>query len=356
MVFEFPDFDNHEQVLFGRDADSGLMAIIAVHDTALGPACGGCRMWPYAGEAEALRDVLRLSRGMSYKNAMAGLALGGGKSVIIGDSRRHKSDALFRAFGRLVDSLGGRYIAAEDVGITTADVAVMGQTTRHVAGLTNGHAASGDPSPFTAHGVFLGIQAAVRHRFGSDSLAGVRVAVQGLGNVGSHLCRELHAAGARLVVSDIHADAVARVVEAYGATAVAPDAIHAADVDIFAPCALGAVLNDDSLTTLKARIVAGAANNQLAHDGVGESLRELGVLYAPDYVINAGGIINVSAEVLRGYDRDAVMRQVARIPHTLADIFARADRDGRPTSQIADDMARERLAAARRQPVPAAAE
>lgn len=345
MLFDFPDFDNHELVLFGRDEATGLAAIIAVHSTALGPACGGCRMWPYANDTEAMRDALRLSRGMSYKNAMAGLPLGGGKSVIIGDSRKDKTDELFRAFGRVIDSLGGKYIAAEDVGITVADVMTMGQTTRHVAGLSKGHDASGDPSPFTAYGVYMGIKAAVKHKLATDSLRGVRVAVQGLGNVGSHLCQRLADDGAILTVTDIHADAVQRAVDKFGAMAVAPDRIHAADVDVYAPCALGAVINPRSLPELKAKIVAGGANNQLETDPMGEALRAAGILYAPDYVINGGGIINVSAEVTQDYDRDSVLRQVERIPVTLTEIFRRADRENRPTSAVADEMAREILAA-----------
>ncbi len=345
MLFDFPDFDNHELVLFGRDEASGLAAIIAVHSTALGPACGGCRMWPYANDTEAMRDALRLSRGMSYTNAMAGLPLGGGKSVIIGDSRKDKTDELFRAFGRVIDSLGGKYIAAEDVGITVADVMTMGQTTRHVAGLSKGHDASGDPSPFTAYGVYMGIKAAVKHKLATDSLRGVRVAVQGLGNVGSHLCQRLADDGAILTVTDIHADAVQRAVDKFGAIAVAPDRIHAADADVYAPCALGAVINPRSLPELKAKIVAGGANNQLETDPMGEALRAAGILYAPDYVINGGGIINVSAEVTQDYDRDSVLRQVERIPVTLTEIFRRADRENRPTSAVADEMAREILAA-----------
>lgn len=347
MLFDFPDFDNHELVLFGRDADTGLSAIIAVHSTALGPACGGCRMWPYATDADAVTDALRLSRGMSYKNAMAGLPLGGGKSVIIGDSRKDKSDDLFRAFGRVIDSLGGKYIAAEDVGISVADVMTMGQTTRHVAGLAKGHDASGDPSPFTAYGVYLGVKAAVRHKLGTDSLKGLRVAVQGLGNVGSHLCQRLADDGAVLTVADIHADNVARMVEKFGAKAVAADQIHAVEADVFAPCALGAILNPRTLADMKAVIVAGGANNQLETDAVGEALRGMGVLYAPDYVINGGGIINVSAEVTQDYDRASVLRQVERIPVTLTEIFRRADNESRPTSAVADQMAREILATAK---------
>ncbi|MFV3074211.1 Glu/Leu/Phe/Val family dehydrogenase [Niveispirillum fermenti] len=345
MLFDFPDFDDHELVLFGRDTATGLSAIIAVHSTALGPACGGCRMWPYANDTEAMRDALRLSRGMSYKNAMAGLPLGGGKSVIIGNSRTDKSDDLFRAFGRVIDSLGGRYIAAEDVGITVADVMTMGQTTRHVAGLTGGHDASGDPSPFTAYGVYLGIKAAARHKLGADSLKGVRVAVQGLGNVGSHLCQHLADDGAVLTVTDIHADNVQRAVDRFAAVSVAPERIHAAEVDVYAPCALGAVINPRTLAELKATVVAGGANNQLETDAMGEALRSAGVLYAPDYVINGGGIINVSAEVTHAYDRESVLRQVERIPATLSEIFRRADREARPTSAVADEMAREILAA-----------
>ncbi|WP_114394505.1 Glu/Leu/Phe/Val family dehydrogenase [Oleisolibacter albus] len=348
MVFDGADFDNHELVVFGRDADTGLSAIIAIHSTNLGPACGGCRMWPYANEADALRDALRLSRGMSYKNAMAGLPLGGGKSVIIGDSRKDKSEALFRAFGRMVDSLGGRYIAAEDVGTSVADIMAMAQSTKHVAGLATGHAASGDPSPFTAYGIYLGIKAAAKHKLGSDSLKGVRIAVQGLGNVGSHVCRHLAEEGAVLFVTDIQPDAVSRAVAQFGATAVEPGRIHAADVDIYAPCALGAVINEQTLPEIKAKVIAGGANNQLATDAVGELVRQAGILYAPDYVINGGGIINVSAEVTQSYDKAAVLRQVEQIPVTLSDIFRRADRDNRPTSTIADEMARERLAAGKR--------
>ncbi len=347
MLFGAQDFDNHELVLFGSDKATGLKAIIAVHDTTMGPACGGCRMWPYATEDEAVKDVLRLSRGMSYKNVMAGLPLGGGKSVIIGDPKKDKSEAMFRAFGRIIDSLGGRYIAAEDVGITVADVHTMGKETEHVAGLSKGEDASGDPSPFTAYGVYLGIKAAAQHKLGTDSLKGLRVAVQGLGNVGSHLCRRLHADGAVLLVSDIYPEAVKRAVDEFGATAVDPAQIHAADVDIFAPCALGAVLSDVTLPQLKAGIVAGGANNQLAVDAIGRQLRDMKVLYAPDYVINGGGIINVSAEVTRDYDKDAVLKKVERIHGTLLDIFRRADAEDRPTNEIADQMARERLAAAK---------
>jgi leucine dehydrogenase len=343
MLFDLPDFDNHERVLFGKDAATGLSCIIAVHSTTLGPACGGCRMWAYANDAEALRDALRLSRGMSYKNAMAGLPLGGGKSVIIGNSAKDKSDDLFRAFGRVIDSLGGLYVAAEDVGITVADVTRMAETTRHVAGLTQGRDASGDPSPFTAYGVFLGIEVAVRHRLGADSLKGLRVAVQGLGNVGRHLCDRLAQAGAHLIVSDLRPEAVQSVVEAHAATAVAPEAIHAADADVFSPCALGGSIHAAMLDALKAKVVAGGANNQLATPDMGEVLRQRGVLYAPDYVINAGGIINVSAEVTQAYDRQAVMQKVERIPRTLESIFARAEIEAHPTDAIADAMARDLL-------------
>jgi leucine dehydrogenase len=355
MLFAAPDFDGHERVLFAHDPESGLKAIIAVHDTALGPACGGCRMWPYANGDEALRDVLRLSRGMSFKNAMAGLPLGGGKSVIIGDSRTAKTPALMRAFGDAVESLGGRYVAAEDVGISTADVQIMAERTRHVAGLPAGAGGSaadhdsgyGDPSPFTAYGVYLGIRAAVRHRLGSDTLKGVRVAVQGVGNVGSHLVARLVADGALVLIGDIHADAVARLQAAHGVTAVDPAGMAGADVDVYAPCALGGAISERTLETLRATIVAGGANNQLATAEMGEALRQRGVLYAPDYVINAGGIINVAAEVVGHYDRAAVLRQVEQIPETLAAIFRTADTEGSATAAVADRLAQHRLVQAR---------
>jgi leucine dehydrogenase len=341
-VFEDRDFDGHEQVVFAADPESGLRAVIAVHDTSRGPALGGCRMWPYAGEADAVRDVLRLSRGMTYKNALAGLPLGGGKAVVIGDPRTAKSPALLRALGRAVDRLGGRYIIAEDVGTSVEDMAVVRGATTHVAGLAEG--GSGDPSPATAFGVFVGIRAAVRHRMQRDDLAGVHVAVQGLGHVGWHLCRLLAEAGARLSITDIRREVIDRAAFAFNATPVEPAAITTVEADIFAPCALGAVIDDRTLPALKVAIVAGSANNQLAEDRHGEELARRGILYAPDYVINAGGVINISHEFdPGGYDRDRAFRHIAGIGDTLRTIFTRADQERMPTNRMADRVAEERF-------------
>ncbi len=345
MLFQHPEFDAHENVVFCRDAASGLRAIIAVHSTRRGPACGGCRMWPYENEEAALNDVLRLSRGMSYKNAVAELELGGGKAVIIGNPKTDKTEALFRAFGRFVARLGGHYITAEDVGISVADMEIVAKESQHVTGLDQGKAASGDPSPFTALGVFVGIEASVRQRLGRENLAGVRVAVQGLGHVGQYLVGHLHKAGAQLVMTDIDAGKLQEVQQQTGAIAVAPDAIYDADVDVYAPCALGATLNDATLPRLKASIVAGSANNQLASPLHGEALRELGILYAPDYVINAGGIINVSFEVRGRYDRAASEAKTRNIGGTLLEIYKRAEAKSISTHEVADALARERLGA-----------
>ncbi len=335
--------DDFEQVVTCDDPHSGLRAVIAIHDTRLGPALGGCRMWAYDHPSEALADALRLARGMTCKAALAGLPLGGGKAVLMGNSRHDKSPSMLRAFGRMVDSLGGRYITGEDVGITVEDMAVVAAETRHVGGLAGG---SGDPSPVTAAGVFHGIRAALHHRYGSDDLHGVRIAVQGLGHVGTHLCRMLHAAGAELVVTDVVPDALGRAVIELGARVMPPADIVAADVDVFAPCALGGAITADSVPRLRAGIVAGAANNQLATPDDGLALQRRGILYASDYVINAGGLINVAWDVLhRGeaYDRDRVLAEVANIGPRLRDIFARAEREGRSPHQVADAMARERL-------------
>src|SRR5579862_8332086 len=296
-IFDMREFDGHELVVFGHNAASGLHAVIALHSTTLGPAAGGCRIWPYGSTTEAVADVLRLSRGMSYKNAMAGLPLGGGKAVIIADSRTAKTPELFAAFGRCVDALGGRYITAEDVGTTTADMAQVARVTRYVAGLGRAPGeAGGDPGPKTALGVFLGIKAAVRFRLGKSELAGVSVAVQGVGGVGYHLCGLLAAEGAVLTVADVRPAAVQRVCDEFRARAVAVEDVLWADVDVLAPCALGAILTTQSIAQLRARIVAGAANNQLAQGQDGTALPAAGILYAPDYVINAGGIISVSRE------------------------------------------------------------
>ena len=346
-VFSHSEFNAHEQVVFCHDSETGLKAIIAIHNTNRGPALGGCRMWPYASDEEALRDVLRLSRGMTYKSAISNLDLGGGKSVIIGNPRIHKTEALMRAMGRFVDSLGGRYIAAEDSGTNVDDIKTMAKETQHVAGILDkstraGGMRSGDPSPATAYGVFMGLKAAVKHRLGLDDLSGLKVAVQGVGNVGLRLARYLHEAGAQLWVTDIYEDQVNRAVQELGATAVSSTEIFELDVDVFAPCALGAIINDDTLTKLKVKAIAGAANNQLAEPRHGEILRQRGILYTPDYVINAGGIIDVSYERF-GYDRDKMLKHVEGIYDNLLEIFRRADLEEQPTTIIADHIAEERF-------------
>ena len=339
-LFDHPEFDSHEQVVFCHDAAAGLKAIIAIHNTNRGPTVGGCRMWSYGSEAEALTDVLRLARGMTYKSALANLPYGGAKSVIIGDPRSGKSEALFRAMGRFVESLGGRYTIAEDVGVSLDDVEVMARETKHVAGTRAGGA--GDPSPSTAYGVYMGIRAAVAHKLNGASLQGLRMAIQGLGHVGYALCGTLAAEGVKLIVSDVNPAAVARAVKDFAAEAVDPEGIYQAEVEVFAPCALGAIINDKTIPRLKASIVAGSANNQLAEARHGDELARRGVLYAPDYVINAGGVINISYEG-PAYDKVAAIRHVAAIRGTLAEIFTRADAQGIATSLAADRLAEERF-------------
>ena len=345
-VFSLSDFADHEQVVFVSDDKSGLKAIIAVHNSNLGPALGGCRMWPYASEEEAVRDVLRLSRGMTYKSAMANLKLGGGKSVIIGNPRTHKTPELLAAFARALEQLNGRYIAAEDSGTSVADMKYMTQFTQHVAGIhdkpSDAGTRSGDPSPATAYGSFIGIKAAVKERLGRDSLDGLRVAVQGVGNVGFDLARQLKEAGAQLWVTDIHREALVQAGKELGATVVAPDEIFGLDVDVFAPCALGAILNDSTIPQLKATIVAGAANNQLAEARHGLELMKRGILYAPDYVINAGGIIDVYHERI-GFERAALIRHIEGIRDNLMEVFERAREEERPTAEVADAIAEERF-------------
>ena len=345
-VFSLSDFADHEQVVFVSDDKSGLKAIIAVHNSNLGPALGGCRMWPYASEEEAVRDVLRLSRGMTYKSAMANLKLGGGKSVIIGNPRTQKTPVLLAAFARALEQLNGRYIAAEDSGTSVADMKTMAQFTHHVAGIhdkpTDEGTRSGDPSPATAYGTFIGIQAAVRERLGRDSLEGLRVAVQGVGNVGFDLARQLKEAGARLWVTDIHREPLLQAGKELDATVVAPEEIFGLDVDVFAPCALGAVLNDSTLPQLKAKVVAGAANNQLAEARHGVELMKRGILYAPDYVINAGGIIDVYHERI-GFDRSALLKHIEGIRENLMEVFERAREEERPTAEVVDAIAEERF-------------
>ncbi len=341
-VFSAVSFDEHEQVVFGHDRDSGLRAIIAVHDTTLGPAVGGCRMYPYASEEAAVEDVLRLSRGMTYKSALAGLPLGGGKSVIIGDPATHKTRPLMLAMGRFVDSLGGRYVAAEDSGTSVDDLRVMGETTAHVSGIaTTEH--GGDPSPSTALGVFLSIRRALAHRLGCDDLRGVRVAIQGLGHVGFDLARRLVTAGAEVRAADMSAQRLERAERELGVQPMPIDEVMGADVDVLAPCALGGVLNRESIPAIRAGIVAGAANNQLRHDSDADRLADRGILYCPDFLINAGGIIDVHYQRSDG-DRRNLEAHIAGIANRLDEVMQRSDNSHRSTAVIAEELARELLA------------
>lgn len=340
-IFEAMEKYGHEQLVFCYDKVSGLKAIIGIHDTTLGPALGGCRMWPYQSEDDAIYDVLRLSRGMTYKNSAMGLNLGGGKAVIIGNSRTDKSEELFRAFGKFVETLGGRYITAEDVGIGVEDITQVQVETSYVAGLPE---LSGDPSPATAFGVYRGIKACAKEVWGSESLKGKTVAVQGLGHVGYYLCRHLYDEGANLIVTDIYQDRIEPVVKEFGAKAVKPEEIYGVECDIFAPCALGAIINDETLPQLKCKIVAGAANNQLKEPRHGDALMEMGILYAPDFVINGGGVTNVAEEYSpSGYQRDRAYARVSKIYDKLLKVFEIAKREGIPTYKAADLMAEERI-------------
>jgi leucine dehydrogenase len=346
-MFDHPSFDGHEGVHAFHDAASGLRCVIAVHSTALGPAAGGCRMWNYPTGDAVLTDVLRLSQGMSYKNAMAAIPLGGGKAVIWGDPRSDKSEALFRAFGRAVESLQGRYYTAEDVGIDVADMATVRKETRFVAGLDEGAAASGDPSPVTARGVFRGIREVARRMFGTDDLSGRTIAVQGVGSVGSYTCTHLAEAGAKLIITDIDEEALDMVAKRTGARIVAPNDIYDVEADIFSPNALGAVINEKTLARLKVKGVAGGANNQLIVPEMGEFLRRKGILYAPDYVINGGGIINVAAEISGQYSRAWVDQKLDQLIRTLGEVLDEALQSNQPANYVADRIARARIAAAR---------
>ncbi len=342
-LFKYMEMYDYEQVVVCQDKQSGLKAIIAIHDTTLGPALGGTRMWTYNSEAEAFEDALRLAKGMTYKNAAAGLNLGGGKTVIIGDPRKDKNEEMFRAFGRYVQGLNGRYITAEDVGTTVADMDLIHEETDYVTGISPAFGSSGNPSPVTAYGVYVGMKAAAKEAFGSDSLEGLTVAVQGVGNVSFTLCKHLHEEGAKLIVTDINKEAVARAVEAFGAKAVDINEIYSVDCDIFSPCALGAIINDDTIPQLKAKVIAGAANNQLKETRHGDLIAELGIVYAPDYVINAGGVINVADE-LYGYNRERALKKVETIYDKIETIFEISKRDKIPTYLAADRMAEERIA------------
>mgnify|MGYP000850935068 FL=1 len=331
---------NHEQLLFCNDNETGLKAIIAVHNTVLGPALGGTRMWTYNNEMEALNDVLRLSRGMTYKNSISGLNLGGGKAVIIGDSRSMKSEALFRRFGKFVNSLAGKYITAEDVGISTSDMTWVSMETNHVVGLPG---KSGDPSPVTAHGVYVGMKACAKQQFGTDSLSGKRIVVQGVGHVGEYLVESLTKEGAKVFITDIHEPTLKNVAQKYGAEVIGLDQVYDWDMDIYAPCALGATVNDDTLSRLKCSIIAGAANNQLQQEDVhGKLVMKKGMIYAPDFALNAGGVINCYSEV-KGLSAEWAMTKAEEIYTTIENIVARSRAENIPTYQIANKMAEERI-------------
>jgi len=331
----------HEQVLLSHAPSCGYFGIIAIHDTTLGPALGGTRFWQYASTDEAITDALRLARGMTYKSAVAGINLGGGKSVIMGDNTRVDREALFRAHGRFVETLGGRYITAEDIGTSPSDMEYIKLETDHVAGLLG---LSGDPSPVTAYGVYVGMKAAAKARWGSDRLAGKTVVVQGCGKVATHLCRHLHADEVQLIVTDIDAGKVKRVVQETGARAVAPEAVYDQAADVYAPCALGATINDETLPRLKVEIIAGGANNQLAEDRHGDALEERGILYAPDYVINGGGVVNVYGELHR-WPVERSQKKAGEIYETLLRIFDIARRERIPTYRAADRLAEQRIGA-----------
>jgi leucine dehydrogenase len=340
--WDLPDFDDHEGVHLFRDAKAGLTAIIAIHSTHLGPAAGGARFWHYASKDQAIVDALRLSRGMSFKNAMAGLPMGGGKGVILADADRHKTSELLEAFGRAIDSLGGRYVTAEDVGMTDADMVAIGRATRHVSGLPVATgSAGGDPGPSTAMGVYLGIKAAIARALGKDSASGVHIAIQGVGSVGGGTARLLAMEGARLTLADLDSTCAEALAAELGASVVPADALLSVEADILSPCALGAILTEASIASLRVAAVAGGANNQLATPADGDRLHARGILYAPDYVINAGGIINVSLEYLGAGDRGEVDRRVAQIPGRLEQIWAESASTGDTAARVADRMAME---------------
>lgn len=338
-IFDYMEKYGHEQIVFCYDSTSGLKAIIGIHDTTLGPALGGSRIWDYETEEDALIDVIRLSRGMTYKNAVAGLNLGGGKTVIIGDPAKIKSEELFRAFGRYIEGLGGRYITGEDMNATTKDMGLINVETDHVVGLEG---KSGNPSPVTAFGVFRGLLAASEEAFGNIDLNGKVVAVQGVGAVGYNVCKHLHEAGAKLIVTDIKKENIDRVVQDFGATGVNPDEIYGVDCDIFTPCALGAIINDFTIEQLRCKVVAGSANNQLAEDRHGDMLEEKGIVYAPDFVINGAGVMNVYEEI-KGYNKERAMLRAAGVYDNVKKAIEIAKRDKIPTYKAADRMAEERI-------------
>ncbi|WP_053959208.1 Glu/Leu/Phe/Val dehydrogenase dimerization domain-containing protein [Sulfobacillus thermosulfidooxidans] len=340
-IFEAMEQYGHEELVFWYDHTTGLKAIVAIHDTTLGPALGGLRMWPYESEDDAITDVLRLSRGMTYKNAAMGLDLGGGKSVIWADSRHDKSEAMLRSFGRLIQSLGGRYITAEDVGVNADDMAVIARETEFVGGLKE---TSGDPSPATAVGVLEGMKAAMKMAFGSDDFHGRTVAIQGLGHVGSLLGEMLKEAGAQLIVTDIHPEDGKQVAERLGAKWVEPQEIYGVEADIFAPCALGAIINDDTIPQFKCKVIAGSANNQLKEPRHGLELMRRGIVYVPDYVINGGGVVNVADEFHRdGYNKERAYARVRAIGKQVGEILTRSEKENIPTQEAADQVAEHRI-------------
>ncbi len=342
MIFETLDTTGHEQIVFCHNKDAGLKAIIAIHNTVLGPALGGTRMWPYQNEAEALNDVLRLSRGMTYKNAVAGLNLGGGKAVIIGDPASDKSEALFRAFGQFVETLGGRYITAEDVGIDVNDMEYVYRETEYVTGVHQVHGGSGDPSPFTAYGTLQGLMATLNKKFGDEEVGKYSYAVQGLGHVGMEFVKLLKERGAKIFVTDINKTLVERAVNEFGAEPVGLDEIYEVPADVYSPCALGGTINEQTLPRLKAKVICGAANNQLANNAIGDEVAKRGILYAPDYAVNAGGVMNISLEI-DGYNRERAMRMMRTIYHNLARIYEISELDAIPTYKAADRLAEERI-------------
>ena len=342
-VFGQVSFDGHEQVVFCQDKDTGLKAIIGIHNTVLGPALGGTRMWNYTNEWEALNDVLRLSRGMTYKNSISGLNLGGGKAVIIGDAKSQKTPELMRRFGQFVDSLSGKYITAEDVGMETKDMDTVNEVTKYVAGVSVDRGGSGNPSPVTAYGVYMGMKAAAKYKYGSNSLGGKKVLVQGIGHVGEVLVQHLTENGALVTITDINEERVNQVATKYGATIYSGNDLYSAEVDIYAPCALGATINDTTINNIKASIIAGAANNQLANEAIhGKILKEKGILYAPDFLINAGGVINVYSELVK-WTNAQVMEKTENIYNTALEIFKFADDNNITTHQAAFSVAQKRI-------------
>ncbi|SHI36789.1 leucine dehydrogenase [Mesonia phycicola] len=347
-VFGQLSFDNHEQVVFCNDKDTGLKAIIGIHNTNLGPALGGTRMWNYESEYDALNDVLRLSRGMTFKSAITGLNLGGGKAVIIGDAKTQKTPALMRRFGEFVHSLSGKYITAEDVGMETEDMDTVREVTPYVSGISEEKGGSGNPSPITAYGVFMGMKAAARYKFGNDNLKGKKVLVQGIGHVGETLVKHITDEGGEVIIADINQDRLVEVSNKYGAKIFEGDNLYGLDVDIYAPCALGATLNNQTISQLKAKVIAGAANNQLADELIhGELLQKKGIVYAPDFLINAGGIINVYAELVK-YDKAEIIRKTENIYDTTLEILSKAELEDITTHQAALQIAQNRILAAKK--------